>query len=480
MPIKKWFFVCVPIFAFNSALAQTDNFDDGDAAGWSEFDPLGGLGAGPIASFEVVDGAYRISSSPSPSPGLAGPSRAGATRPDVVYGDSFFLSVDIPAYDATLEQAFGLSALVQPDPALGDSDGYAFTYQPIGNDIQISRIVDEQIAIAHSNVDLTGIQAGPALRLVFTGDRGMLEGKIYNLDDLSRPIAVATAFDPLYTSGTCGLLITNRQGNFSGPADATFDNYVASQDVFPKLELVNFDDREFQLRYPHWADNYSLERSTTLIESEWALIPDEQIVHSGGVRSFTGEFLTSPKEYFRLRDIRTLARPKGDACIPNPSFEELSPLLANAPGYAASPDEIPGWTLTGFTAGGLNPIGNGSAPFADNGAIPQGRRIAFLQNLTGISTTITGLVTGTRYRVWFRANIRTVVENAQGEWSLDGAEFVPVDLGNGEPVGGGNPYREVSAEFVATGPEAALAIRQTTAADATLLIDDFQIEMIDP
>jgi len=98
--------------------AQSDNFDDGDDAGWLRSDPLGGLGAGPITNFEFDNGTYRIFTTPSPSPAAAGPSRGGAFRQDVIYQNDFFVTVDIPAYDADLDQAIGILTMVQPNPGL--------------------------------------------------------------------------------------------------------------------------------------------------------------------------------------------------------------------------------------------------------------------------------------------------------------------------------------------------------------------------
>ena len=58
---------------------------------------------------------------------------------------------------------------------------------------------------------------------------------------------------------------------------------------------------------------------------------------------------------------------------------------------------------------GLSPTA-GDQTFADNGLVPQGTRVAFIQSLNFVtprlSTTITGLVPGRHYRVTFRYNRR--------------------------------------------------------------------------
>ena len=68
---------------------------------------------------------------------------------------------------------------------------------------------------------------------------------------------------------------------------------------------------------------------------------------------------------------------------------------------------ITGWTIGDATRVGLNP--SGGSPFADNGTIPAGTNVAFLQNSASatLSTTISGLTSGTEYRINFRANARS-------------------------------------------------------------------------
>ena len=56
--------------------------------------------------------------------------------------------------------------------------------------------------------------------------------------------------------------------------------------------------------------------------------------------------------------------------------------------------QITGWNAT--TGSGLNPAGG--SPFADNGTVPNGTQVAFVQS-GSIDTVITGLTTGTEYRL---------------------------------------------------------------------------------
>ena len=61
--------------------------------------------------------------------------------------------------------------------------------------------------------------------------------------------------------------------------------------------------------------------------------------------------------------------------IPNPSFE--TDTFTVFPGYISGNMAITGWTANPTDEVGLNPAGG--TPFADNGAIPDGNNVAFIQ-----------------------------------------------------------------------------------------------------
>ncbi|MDB6025773.1 MAG: putative Peptidase propeptide [Verrucomicrobiales bacterium] len=168
-----------------------------------------------------------------------------------------------------------------------------------------------------------------------------------------------------------------------------------------------------------------------------------------------------------------VAMEAGAQSIPNPSFEANT--FSIFPGYASdNGGGITGWVLSDPTHIGLNP--GGGSPFADNGAIPNGLNVAFVQSSGGastLSTTITGLTSGTSYQVTFRANRRTGVNAPNPTWSLNGEAFVAFTAA--PEVGGSNPYYVNTGFFIATNATAALSIRNQTADDSTLLVDDFSI-----
>lgn len=152
--------------------------------------------------------------------------------------------------------------------------------------------------------------------------------------------------------------------------------------------------------------------------------------------------------------------------IPNPSFEEDT--STPFPGYRV----ITGWTGASV---GLNPAGGN--PFADNGVVPDGTTVAFLQgggsNDLRLSTTITGLTPGVTYEVSFRSNSRAGTAAPNASWSLNGGVFVPFTCS--PAVGAGNPYYTVIGSFTATDTTAPLEIRNVTADDSAVLLDDFRI-----
>ena len=170
--------------------------------------------------------------------------------------------------------------------------------------------------------------------------------------------------------------------------------------------------------------------------------------------------------------------------IANPSFE-ADTTFTTFPGYITSGTNGPitGWTASDQVRAGLNPS-NGS-PFANNGVIPEGTKVAFIQNNTtgtsALSTTATGLTPGTKYKVTFRINARA--GNAPHlRFSTDGTgaplamEVTSVQAGNVFTL----PYRYAACEFTATGESQIITVTNLrTAGDHTLLVDDFKIAVSD-
>lgn len=169
--------------------------------------------------------------------------------------------------------------------------------------------------------------------------------------------------------------------------------------------------------------------------------------------------------------------------IPNPSFE--SDTFGTFPGYISGNTAITGWTGTPVERVGLNPAAG--SPFADNGTIPDGNNVAFIQanvddplTPSTLSTTISGLTVGTTYKVAFRANARTadLANKPNIKVYIDGIGVLcpggPDGLSTA-PVGSSNPYWTVAFEFQAAATSQVLSIVNDAEGDQTLLVDDFRI-----
>jgi len=115
-----------------------------------------------------------------------------------------------------------------------------------------------------------------------------------------------------------------------------------------------------------------------------------------------------------------LAGKLGAQTIFNPSFEANS--FSAYPGYSAANGAIAGWTGLYPTEVGLSPAdGN---PFADNGTVPEGNNVAFIQTLNTtnwLATTISNLTVGITYRVTCRINSRVATAPPTMWLGLNGA-----------------------------------------------------------
>jgi hypothetical protein len=204
------------------AVTFTDDFNDANDAGWTRYSPLEEMGAGGV--YDFPDGGYRIQAQQSPLPAIVGPGRAGSFRVDDVYS-SFYTSVDVVDWNDALDQSFGFLSRVK-EPGLGTTDGYAFTYSTDGPSIDISLVTNEGVAGTLASFEVV-LDPAKDYRLVFEGDGPTLTGSVFDLADLSTPVASVTATDSVYPEGINGVFVFDNSGG-PGTADATFDNYVAA------------------------------------------------------------------------------------------------------------------------------------------------------------------------------------------------------------------------------------------------------------
>lgn len=165
------------------------------------------------------------------------------------------------------------------------------------------------------------------------------------------------------------------------------------------------------------------------------------------------------------------AGPLAAQTIANPGFE--TDTFTVWPGYVSGNSPITGWNGNPPGSYGLNP--SGGSPFADNGAVPQGSQVAFIQGQnTEIDTTINGLTPGSRYRLSFRVNARfgEAGQRPVLRVSVDGLPLLQSQIWN---VGGNNPYRYVDLAFEAGSASVPLMLENVAGGDTSVLVDDFSV-----
>jgi hypothetical protein len=157
----------------------------------------------------------------------------------------------------------------------------------------------------------------------------------------------------------------------------------------------------------------------------------------------------------------------------NPSFE--ADTFANFPGYVTGNGPITGWNALG--GHGINP-GVGFSPFADNGTIPNGKQVAFMQQAGAMSQAIGGFTMGADYFVRYFENKRTSDGSPASLAATidDGVNpTITIVPSHAVPsVGGVSPYLQVTSDtFKASGTNLTLSFVKSNpqGCDDTALID---------
>ncbi len=161
--------------------------------------------------------------------------------------------------------------------------------------------------------------------------------------------------------------------------------------------------------------------------------------------------------------------------IPNPSFESNS--FTTNPGYISVNTTIVGWTAGNNGAAGLNPA-NGN-PFADNGIVPNGTNVAFIQRsaTSSLSTVISNLTAGETYKVNFRVNARASSGSTPNlKVDIDGVNLLYAIVTNVESLNSHtNQYQYFAFDFTAAATNHTMTLRNDATPDATVLLDNFSI-----
>ena len=218
------------------AWAQVDDFDDGNADGWTELVPLSAVGGTGLFSFPGGN-TYRMQASASPDEDAFGQARIGALRTEVEYGE-FYQFVDVVGYDQALDQNIGMLARVT-NPGAGTLNGYGVTYNPTDQAIFLTVITGELGPnIGDAEVPLA---PGVPVRLVFQGKGDSLKFEVFALSDLSTAVASIEVDDSTWTTGVSGLFAVTDGADPALPTDCTFDNYFAAEREPFEFRIVNIE-----------------------------------------------------------------------------------------------------------------------------------------------------------------------------------------------------------------------------------------------
>lgn len=275
-----------------------DPFADGNdnsSPVWTRYNPIN------TGAWSFPGGtSYRIQSAPSPDPATMLQGRAGSLAPGS-YGD-FFASVDVVGWDDSVTQVVGVLARVQ-NAGLATTTGYLFSHDrgnptnQTSGDMDIVRL-DGEFPTVLANVtgtDAIHFETNKQYRIVFIGQGPNFTGRVYELPNTTTPLVELTAFDETYATGAVGLMVANNAApTYSGPADATFDNFFASR-VEPKLD-VSLEGGNLVLSWPDLP--FRLQESPAGSPLNWTMV-DSGVSVEGGRNVFRTPASGTPR-FFRI------------------------------------------------------------------------------------------------------------------------------------------------------------------------------------
>lgn len=219
-------------------LAQSDDFNDGDDAGWVRLDPISMYyqaltgTANPQNTWSVTDGKYRLQSAPTPDPRL-GQGRVLSLRTENY--SNFHISVDLIDWDASKTNAMALCARVGT-PGPNTTRGYLFGYITGQNYFDLVRLQNEGTRAIPGVVRVPIVLTpGHGYRMTFTGKGSQFVGRVFELTDLDNPIVEMTGSDGNYADGVSGLAVFPLAASVLDVGDATFDNFSATDRDRPRL-----------------------------------------------------------------------------------------------------------------------------------------------------------------------------------------------------------------------------------------------------
>ncbi|MBK7999312.1 MAG: hypothetical protein IPK15_11525 [Verrucomicrobia bacterium] len=285
--------------------AQSDDFNDGDDAGWSPIDPIrtyifATTGADvPQNTFTVADGKYRLQAAPTPDPAL-GQGRVLSLREEVY--SNFHIATDLIDWDPAVTNAMGLIGRAGT-PGPQTTRGYVFGYVSGMNYLDLVRLQNEGTRKIADNVILPiTLTPGRGYRMTLTGKGPELTGRVYELNDLNNPIAEIKVSDSNYTDGTSGLVVFPLAASVLGAGDATFDNFAATDRERPRAVIKIGDFGERLVSWPTYeGEGFTLQGASSLgAGSAWRDITDN-IFPDLATDSLFFDASESNYRFFRLR-----------------------------------------------------------------------------------------------------------------------------------------------------------------------------------
>jgi hypothetical protein len=273
-------------FAPVGSLAQSDDFNDGDDIDWLRLDPISmyfqATTGSPLPqnTWSVTDGKYRLQSAPTPDPRL-GQGRVLSLRSEIY--SSFHVSVDLVDWNPAKTNALALCARIGT-PGPSTTRGYLFGYITGTNYLDLVRLQNEGTrgipGVVQVPITLT---PGRGYRMTFTGKGAELVGRLYELTDLSNPIAVLSGTDGTYADGVSGLAVFPLGASVLEAGDGTFDNFAAADRDLPKLTAKFGPFGEWLVIWSQFeGEGFALEGSPRLgPDAEWrdlslSVFPDNE------------------------------------------------------------------------------------------------------------------------------------------------------------------------------------------------------------
>jgi hypothetical protein len=214
--------------------AQSDNFDSGTlSTNWTLFEAIPNS-----LTFPTVGTGKGLEIQAEPLAADSLPAVAGIVQTNYNYND-FYMALDLVSW-VQENQAAVLCARFTPGGNFGldGGQGMIFNYDPaqngdspgnaLGGQLQINTVFPGFSITTMADCEMT-LAPGHSYRLVFQCAGQTYIGQVYDLNDLTMPLATLQFTDLAanFSSGNCGFISYSRNG-VVGTTDVTIDNYFAA------------------------------------------------------------------------------------------------------------------------------------------------------------------------------------------------------------------------------------------------------------